>query len=84
MPVDIFNQLIDIWIENGYDDAEFHDADVKEIWTGGEHMMKLEYNHKWHIDMSYVTWYYIARSNYGRSKPFWRTRLIRRLFGNWI
>ena len=84
MPVDIFNMLIDIWIENGQEDAEFHDATIIDTFIGGEPFIRLEYEHKWHLDMQFVTWYYIARSNYGRSKPFWRTRLMRRLFGNWV
>jgi len=90
MPQDLFNVLIDSFIENYCEDTEFQKASIKEIFIegkdrlGGEFNMRLEYEHKWHIDMSYVTWYYIARSNYGRSKPFWKTRLMRRLFGNWV
>jgi hypothetical protein len=89
MPAKIFNVLIDIWVEGLYEDCEFHDASIKEIFVnvndrlGGEFYQRLSYNH-WHLDMSYTTWYYIARSNYGRSKPFWRIRLMRKLFGNWI
>jgi len=84
IPQDMFNMLIDMWIENYCEDVEFHDITVEDIIVDGELVIRLDFNHKWHIDMQYVTWYYIARSNYGRSKPFWKTRLMRRLFGNWV
>ena len=84
MPVDVFNGLIDTWIENCCEDTEFHNAIVSDVIVDGKPFTLLHYNHEWDIYMQYVTWYYIARSNYGRSKPFWKTRLIRRFFGNWI
>jgi hypothetical protein len=89
MPSDIFDALIDIYIEDPDDEyTEFHDARVEEVWidteNGKELRTRLSYNHEWEIDMWDVTWYYIARSNYGRSKPRWKLRWMRRIFGNWI
>ena len=87
MPQEIFNGLIDKYIENFCDDVEFHDATITEVFykeperLGGEFKMRLEYNHEWGIEMQDVTWYYIARSNYGRNKPRWKIRLLRRFFG---
>ena len=84
MPAHVFNVLIDSYIEKSMEDAEFHDARIEEIFEDGEIKMKLSYGHHWEIVMWDTTWYYIARSNYGRSKPFWKTRLRRRLLGFWI
>ena len=87
MPQDVFNGLIDKYIENFCEDTEFHGAMISEVFykqperLGGEFKMRLEYNHEWGIEMQDVTWYYIARSNYGRSIPRWKIRLLRRLFG---
>ena len=84
MPVDTFNGLIDSWIENNQENTEYHDAIVTDVLVDGKPFILLHYNHEWDIYMQGVTWYYVARSNYGRSKPFWRTRVMRMLFGNRI
>lgn len=88
IPTNIFNGLIDTYIENFNNEyIEFHDACVEEVWVdsgkGNELKTRLSYE-DWHIDMWDVTWYYIARSNYGRSKSSWRMRLMRTLLRNWI
>jgi len=86
MPPDVFNKLIDKWIENYQEDTEIEGAKIEEVWInakGDPSRMRLSYK-DWYIDMWYVTWYYIARSNYGRSKSPWKQRLMRRFFGNWI
>ena len=77
MPENVSNVLIDMYVENHDEYTEFHDAKVEEVWVEGELKMRLSYE-DWHIDMWDVTWYYIARSNYGRSKPRWKWKLMRR------
>ena len=84
MPANVFNKLIDMWIENSQEDTDHEGAVVSEVWVDGEPFTLLHYDHQWDIYMQHVTWYYIARSNYGRSKPFWKTRIRRRLLGFWI
>jgi len=83
MPTHVFNVLIDLYVDSHEEYTEFRDAKIEEVWTGdpmngGEVKMRLSYGHKWHIDMWDATWYYIARSNYGRSKPRWKQKLMRR------
>ena len=92
IPTEVFNQLIDNYIENHDEYTEVGDARIEEVWidVSGEKIpeddvnpqknelrMRLSYK-DWHIDMWDVTWYYVARSNYGRSKPRWKWKLLRR------
>jgi hypothetical protein len=81
MPQEIFNVLIDLYIQHFCEDVEFHDANVREMFVDGKPITRLEYKHNWQLDMQYVTWYYIARSNYGRSMPRWKRKLLRKFFG---
>ena len=87
IPAKLFNRLIDKYIEN-YDDyteviqeSNNHRLYVKEVIEGLGVKKVLKYEGLEPIKMWDVTWEYIARSNYGRTKPFWRIRLVRRLFG---
>jgi len=87
IPAKLFNKLIDKHIEN-YDDYtevvdNFNNCNLSltEVFEEGGIKKVLKYHRMEPIKMWDVTWEYIARSNYGRSKPFWRIRLVRRLFG---
>jgi hypothetical protein len=87
IPAKLFNRLIDKYIENFDDYTEVVDSFnndrlyVKEVIEKEGVKKELKYFGMEPIKMWDVTWEYIARSNYGRSKPFWRIRLVRRLFG---
>ena len=92
IPTETFDKLIDTYVENGYEECavkySFSDcvASIKEVIDKEGVKILLTYSgvKPMEVVMWDVTWYYIARSNYGRSKPHWKLRLMRRLFGNWI
>lgn len=78
MPQEIFNVLIDNYVDSYGEDCEFHDASVREIFSDGSYVMRLMYE-DWYIDMWDVTWYFIAHSNYGRSKSKCKQKRIKRI-----
>ena len=87
IPYKLFDKLIDKYIEGGCEEAEVIDSfngqhlKVTEVLDDDGVKKVLKYHGMDPIKMWDVTWEYIARSNYGRSKPFWRIRLVRKLFG---
>jgi len=82
IPTDLFNKFIDSYID-GYEEELTQDGILlEEIFPADnkDHRISIRLSYEdWHIDMWNVTWYYIARSNYGRSKGK-LFHLIRRIF----
>jgi len=70
IPGDNFDKFIDLYIDNFCEDIEYNGIKIETVFpkdTGNGIKERLSYG-DWFIDMYDVTWYYIARSNYGRSK----------------
>ena len=78
IPLEIFDKLIVAFIDGYCEDCEYCGATIKEDWIAGEFKCILAYDN-WSVEMWYVTWYYIAQSNYVNAKRYLR-RLKRKRF----
>jgi hypothetical protein len=83
IPIPIFNGLIRKYIRGYCEDCKYKGAEIKEVLVKNDielpdeefdkdpsvanFKMKLSYDN-WSVIMWYVTWYYIARSNYKSKK----------------